>query len=80
MNDYITFNICSHYASAIINGDYSGLEDHEEIELNNFLNDLTHRYGSQDLNLIDHECESNFALCEVSNLMGDCVEVNLMLA
>jgi hypothetical protein len=80
MSDYITFNICSHYASAIVNGDYSGLEDHEEIELNNFLDDLTRRYGSQDLNLIDHKCEGNFALCEVSNLMGNCIEVRLIPA
>jgi hypothetical protein len=80
MSDYKTFNICLHYASAIVNGDYSGLEDHEEIELNNFLNELTRRYGSHELNLLDYYCESNFALCEVSNLMGDCVKVDLIPA
>ena len=80
MNDYITFNICSHYASAIVNGDYSGLENHEEIELNNFLDNLTREYGSQDLNLIDLEDQFNFKLCEVSNLMGDCLEFSLIPA
>ena len=35
--DQINWIIPSHYASAIINNDYSGLTDEEEIEINNFL-------------------------------------------
>jgi hypothetical protein len=77
MKEYITFHISDSFASAIVNDDYTGLEDHEEIELNDFLDNLTRQYGSQDLNLIDFEDEGNFALCEVSNLMGNCLQFTL---
>lgn len=30
---FVTAVLYSHWASALINGDYSGLEDHEELEL-----------------------------------------------
>jgi len=48
MQTYI-FNIASHYASAIVNGDYTGLEDNEEKELNNFLAHLKREYGNSNL-------------------------------
>lgn len=47
MNDYYTFNIASHYASAIVNGDYSGLDDAEEKELNEFLDNLNNYLGEK---------------------------------
>ena len=76
MRNYYTFTIASHYASAIVNNDYSGLADQDEADLNAFLLaiDLLEDslYGLQ----IEGE-ESFFALDEVSGLMADCVEFRL---
>jgi hypothetical protein len=71
--DYYTFNIGSHFLSAIINGDYSGLSDQEETALNRFMDNLPVKNGHFDL----VEDEGNFSQCEVSGLYDDCVEVRL---
>jgi len=83
MNDYYTFNIASHYASAIVNGDYSGLDDAEEKELNEFLDNLNNYMGVEntvmDLMLDDYEQDSYFDIDEVSGLYADCIEFKLYI-
>lgn len=76
METYI-FNIASHYACAIVNNDYTGLEDAEEKELNGFLDHLKREYGTSWLELRDYETEGDFNRCDVSNLMGTCLQFNL---
>ena len=78
MNTY-TFNIASHYASAIVNGDYTGLEDNEEKELNNFLAYLEREYGTSNLVLTDYyaENEGDFNRDDVTNLWANCLQFNL---
>jgi hypothetical protein len=71
--DYYTFNMGSHFLSAIINGDYSGLSDQEETALNRFMDNLPVKNGHFDL----VESEGNFSECEVGGLFDDCVEVRL---
>ena len=66
-----SFAICSAYVSAIINGDYSGLEDREERLLNNFLDGVSEELG-QGIWEVAH-AESEFARDEVTGLMADCV-------
>lgn len=83
MNDYYTFNIASHYASAIVNGDYSGLDDAEEKELNEFLDNLNNYLGEKntalDLMINDYNQEEYFAIDEVSGLYADCIEFKLYI-
>jgi hypothetical protein len=76
METYI-FNIASHYACAIVNADYTGLEDNEERELNDFLDYLKREYGTSYLELRDYETEGDFNRCDISNLMGNCLQFNL---
>jgi len=69
-NDYYEHRICGHYVSALINGDYSGLGSAEIRDFDNWFNTV-HIVGS----VYDvHSDESEFALCEVSELHGE-VEV-----
>ena len=79
MKDYYTFTIASHYASALINGDYTGLEDNEEKELNNFLAHLKREYGTSNLILTDYyeHNEADFNKDDVTNLWADCLQFNL---
>ena len=79
MKDYYTFTIASHYASALINGDYTGLEDNEEKELNDFLAHLEREYGNSNLVLTDYyeHNEPDFNRDDVTNLWGDCIQFNL---
>jgi hypothetical protein len=83
MKDYYTFNIASHYASAIVNGDYSGLDDAEEKELNKFLDNLNNYMGVEntvmDLMLDDYAQDSYFDIDEVSGLYADCIEFKLYI-
>jgi len=78
--DNLIFTIASHYASAIVNGDYSGLEDHEEKELNGFLDHLMREFNSNDLQLTDYylQNEPDFNRCEISNLYANCIQFNLI--
>jgi hypothetical protein len=80
--DNLIFTIASHYASAIVNGDYSGLEDHEEQELDGFLDYLMREFNSNDLQLTDYylQNEPDFNRCEISNLHSDCIQFNLIKA
>jgi hypothetical protein len=71
--DYYTFNMGSHFLSAIINGDHSGLSDQEETALNRFMDNLPVKNGHFDL----VEDEGNFSACEVGGLFDDCVKVRL---
>jgi len=76
METYI-FNIASHYACAIVNDDYTGLDDAEERDLNGFLDHLQREYGTSYLELRDYETEGDYNRCDVSNLMGNCLQFNL---
>jgi hypothetical protein len=80
MNTYI-FNIASHYASALINGDYTGLEDNEEKELNHFLAHLKREYGNSNLELMDYppHDEPDFNRDDITNLWANCLQFNLQV-
>ena len=73
--DYYTFNIGSHYLSAIINGDYSGLSNQEQSDLDQFLNNLPVDNGHFDL--VNYDGEGFFDECEVCGLYSDCIEARL---
>ena len=64
------YDICGHYLTAIFNDDYSGLDDEEEQELNEFL-DFTHEnIGNGHWSITSQE--SYFHQDDVSGLMADC--------
>jgi len=65
--DYIEHKICGHYLSAIINDDYTGLDDEEEQLLNQWLDNNFIMYSHFDV--ISEE--GRFAFCDVCELMGD---------
>jgi hypothetical protein len=73
--DYYTFNIGSHFLSAIINGDYSGLSDQEEANLNYFMDNLPVKNGHFDL--ANYEGETFFSDCEICGFYSDCLEIRL---
>lgn len=56
------------WASAIINGDYSGLSDDEERQLNDWLNYVHDSYGDGHWDGFE---ESWFGLDEISGLYGE---------
>ena len=68
--DYYSYNIAGHFASALINGDYSGLTDAEEKELIDFLASAPAEIEHWD---IDGDGD-NFTRCEVCDLHAMCVE------
>lgn len=77
LNDYYYFTIGSHFLSAIINADYSGLDDAEERQLNDFLANLPPAAVGGVWELDDDEFETHFDCCEVTDLHSDCVNVSL---
>jgi hypothetical protein len=77
--DYV---LGSQFASAIVNGDYSGLSDDEAEQLDQFIADLPSHYHHKtkqfkNLDMVDYSQEPNFARCEVTGLQGDCVDFRL---
>jgi len=71
-NNYYEYDIGVHFLSAMINNDYSGLEDDEEKQLNDFLDGLPVKNG-----VWDCADDVDFVRCEVSGLYNDCIAVRL---
>ena len=67
--DSMDYSIGAHFASALINGDYTGLDDHEEAALNAWLEQHEMRGGHWDM--IGDGLD--FTQCEVTGLMADCI-------
>ena len=73
--DYYQYEISAHFASAIINGDYTGLIDSDIKELYLFMDNLPVDNGHFDL--INPENEGFFDKCEISGLFSECHEFRL---
>ena len=76
LNDHYDFNIAEFYAPAIINGDYSGMDDEEEKRLDAFIAKYSHlKDGTW---TIDENDESDFfTRCDVSGLFSSCYKFKL---
>jgi hypothetical protein len=70
MNHY-EYTISEHFLSAVINNDYSGLDDSEHELLEQWLDDNSIRSGHWS---VENE-ERDFAKCEIINLMSNCVTI-----
>jgi hypothetical protein len=76
-NDYYDFNVSEHFFSAIINGDYSGLNDEEENLLNRFLS-FANTVDNPSWQIDDIETQdSHFIDCDVTGLFSNCYNVKL---
>ena len=70
-----TYKIADHWLSPIINGDYSGLEDQEEAQLNDFLASIPKQIHHKSkmhafFHVVDEE--GSFDVDEVSGLYANC--------
>jgi hypothetical protein len=68
--DTYEYTVAEHWLPAIINGDYTGLTDGEEIELNNWL-DANQEAGAH----WDTDGYISFDKDEIGGLMADCVSL-----
>jgi hypothetical protein len=81
MKDIIyTFDVSTHFVSAIINGDESGLTDEDCAQLRAFEQNLPRHYHYKTKKIgiwdvIDHG--NDFAMCEVCDLHADCATLTL---
>jgi hypothetical protein len=75
LNDYYYFTVGSHFLSAIINADCSGLDDSDERALNDFIANLPPAAVGGTWDVEDYE--THFNRCEVTDLHSDCVNVSL---
>jgi hypothetical protein len=74
--------IGAHFISALINGDTTGLDDYEDMMLNEWLADAMCPWEDADgtrwefahISTIDN-MEEEFGLCEVTNLRGQTLDV-----
>jgi hypothetical protein len=73
--DYYQYEISAHFVSAIINMDYTGLNDLEEAELDNWLDNLPVKNGHFDI--VDYDGETFFSPCEISGLYSECLNLRV---
>jgi hypothetical protein len=79
LQDTIEYTIASHYLSALINDDYSGLNNEETVELNEFIRrEYPAGAKATSWTIGDDESES-FARCSVSGFMANCSTVVLII-
>ena len=70
-----THNISAHYLPSLINGDYSGLNDSDELLIEDYLKRFEGFYITYTI-LYDH---TDFRKCEISGLLSDCYLVDIHL-
>lgn len=72
-NDYFEYRMAGHFVSALINGDFSGL-DNDEVNLLDDWHDLTRMNSfSNAFEVVDEE--ASFSVCEVCDLFAECYRV-----
>lgn len=69
LNDYHELTLAAHYIPALVNADYSGLDDDEAADLDVFMRDY---WKLPDATLDITDKETYFAVDEVSGLHADC--------
>jgi len=69
--DFYEYTISEHFAPAIINDDYTGLEDEEHALLDAWLDDNGMRASHW---TVESE-SSDLARCEITGLLSDCATV-----
>ena len=75
----LEFIIPSYYASAIILGDFSGLDDEDETAIQSFLDKTVEQYGHAQF-IYDYDTESYFSTRnDVDNLAGEVAHIFLII-
>ena len=72
--DYYEYNLAEHFLSALINNDYSGLDDNEADTLNSWLAGLPVR-GHWDVDSEELEAGPAFSVCDICQLHAMCYPV-----
>lgn len=77
----ISYLVGSHFMSALINDDESGLEDDEIELLNSFVLSLSSKHQSKVFTTSNdpYEYEDEFALCEITNLYSSCSKLIVLI-
>jgi hypothetical protein len=73
----VTYTINENLLCALINDDYSGLNESEELNLNYFTRDLDNTYEQYHFSFNNNE-ESFFANCEILNIMSNCMTLKVL--
>jgi hypothetical protein len=82
MKNTYKYTIGAQFATAIVNNDYSGLDDSEGNQLDQFISELPNHYHykskqHKNFDMVDYEQEPDFDRCEITGLMGDCLTFEL---
>lgn len=79
--DSITFTVATHFLSALINGDETGLDDNESADVNEFV-DYVHACAPAGYTFAHFSCENdeegNFAQCDICQMQADCATLTAM--
>ena len=73
INDYYEFAIAGHFLPALINGDYTGLDETEAKQLDRFVDQWQHLSGTFDV----LPTGTNFATCDVCDMYSEIHDVRL---
>jgi hypothetical protein len=73
----ITYTVNASLLCALINNDYSNLNESEELNLNYFVRDLNNTYENYHFSFINDE-QVFFSNCEILNLYSDCLTLEVL--
>lgn len=75
--EQLVFIVPSYYLCGLIDGDYSGLTDLEELEIENFTKDVLENHATARFSLMDDVGFKHKN--DINNLGGDCTEIGLLV-
>jgi len=79
--DSIDFTVATHFLSALINGDETGLDDDESAQLGDFMDFVmvSAPVGYQFAHFsYESDEEGNFAQCDICQMQADCATLTAM--
>ena len=85
MFEMYSFTVAKHFIPAIINGDDTGLDDNDSVQLEVFMGVTLASCAMQGMTSTNHhwsddgDDNTNCARCEITNLMADCATLHLMV-
>jgi len=75
--DWYNYTICDYYASALINGDYSGMDDKEKKLVDDWIDSLPNNVSH--LSGFDSDDDKGFCVCDISGKAGNCYGVRAII-
>lgn len=77
--EIISYSVATPFLAAIIDGDMTGLEEEDYLDLQLFLKEEETANGQGHWTCDVNQAEGNFTVCEITGLHADCQQIDYVI-